>query len=1243
MGSAHEQPDGDGGRNRADGAGVRVSEESGQETEQEAEIEPEKETDLEESEPQQAEKASLKEPEPQQTEEVNEGNENPAGEHHLEGLEPQMIDGTTEQELSEAEEEIASALSLPELPSVEEQIRAIEEPMAALYAGEIAVPADVVDEVLRTGTNRQHGHLRIIYNFMIDQTPKEYTEFVKREYGTGGKGLVIDGKEYSVWFNELGMQVAVGHTVTDKILDKAFLSWEDVSGRIGQLLAQGMYAPQVVLDAARSNALTEHAEMLAYMERDMAEGVAELVFADMEVFQGGFPDMVERLSSLLEHPEFLADLNDRLEGLAAAYEEDPELMRFRTYNPVRVAAEFQKFARTAVPYQAREGYAWEEHGHFITQDEVDAFLSGGGPYSNARLSTYSYFCMEHTDAEKTAFLKEAYGTGGSSHALSGADDSHADYDAKGLRLERGPYGNPYAKEHLTWAKAAQRVDYLIKQDLFLKPADYSRMDAYEKEQMANRVRSFYSRLPMDVQRPFPDDMFGDAARAFLTETFEDDGRTQELIAHMSETLAALPLDFERYEERAQILTDLIQYTEGTYTLFPERKREPEMITGKQMTLFDLMGMEEPEGSTEETVGEPEYAAVENVGKLENTAEEIVEEPQEHPHENADEQETTEPVAEQQGQEKSKRQAEQAEADNSSEADSSDGFVAVTEEDEIPFEKTEPEAVQELQPLGADAAAEYNAIKERYPNTLVGFEQHGHYEFYGEDARLASQILGSRLMEKQTDNGVVDVTGFPSGQWVYYSKKLWSKGESVYLAGELEDGTHRQIKYLSGREYLPLNATVHINGREFRIDTVNFQTDEVSLQDMTMAREARYPIFRVEPTGYVRALYEEEEPEFDFDTENRVANAMEYVGVSHEDFSGEQMDVIYDAALKELNIEPMLNPDFSPEQMQLIADIAERAKAGERAAFEGVMAPVSGHVMTPDEINAVRRSYRLPLDTFEPAEEPETTDRTVFEYQGYHFKPVGRYPEHGDFVRNIVEADPNLEPLMSDDEEAEIPYDYEEFYRASGAPDADIFLCVENGENYIPGNHELFVYDGEYEPYLEAEEERSGEIGKEPSERVGGTTPKLKSIVLELNPEPQERQEPINFHITDDDLGAGGPKAKFKANMDAIWLLKDLEENGRLATAEEQEILSRFVGWGGIPQAFDAENASWASEYAEVKEVLSPEEYREARASTLNAFYTSPTVIKAMYSALENMGLRSGNVLDKTIIRLIQKHDNESAV
>ena len=793
------------------------------------------------------------------TYEQSDGN---SGREHLDGIGVQLIEDTSEDQLSKAEEEIASALSLPELPSVNEQKREIENRIAALYAGEIAIPSEVVDEVLRTGGNRSKSQLRIIYNFMSEQTPEEYTEFVKREYGTGGKGFEINGMEYSVWFDETGLQIAVGHTVTDQILDKAFLSWEDVSGRIHQLLKQGEYAPQSVLDVARENAIKEHAQALAYMKADMAEGVAELVFdeEDLPHLHSIYPEITDYLEEKLTEPEWLADLNERLEGLAMAYEEDKSIMRFRTYNPIRISGQFQKFAAEVIPYNARDEFAWQEHKVFITQDEIDAFLAGGGPYSDGRLSTYSFYLLNGDDKARTDFIKEKYGIGGQSHALCGADNSHADYDGKGLKLERGDYGNPDTSVLLPWAKVAKRIGYLIDNQQFLRSADYSRMPEYERERIAGKVISFYARLPEEIERPFKQDFFNEEARKELPVMLNDSGQSQKLLQAMDDALAMLPLDFESvnetYEKKLQLLTEVHQYVEGSYTIFPAQEvpDQADGLDGYQMSLFDIVSASEPEENTEEPEVEESSAEMEEV------------------------------------------------------------------------QKGEPES----------------------------------------------------------------------------------------------------------------------------------------------------------------------EPE----------------------------DVVVQ----------------------------------------------------------------------------EQWDENVFEYQGYHFEAVGILPQglEGKELVNQTRGNTELH-LTTYEREEDILYSYAGFYEASGSSKADIFRCMETGRNYIPGENELFGYEGEFLPYLQNEQ--------------------------------VQEQEPHNFHITDDNLGAGGPKAKFKANMEAIRLLKELEQDQRLATSEEQEVLSRYVGWGGIPQAFEERNSAWVEEYTQLKGVLTPEEYSAARASTLNAFYTSPTVIKAMYEALGNMGLKQGNILE----------------
>ena len=810
-----------------------------------------------------------------------------SGRGHLDGIGIQLVEDTREDGLSKAEEEIASALSLPEYPTANEQRRQIEERAAALYAGEIPIPESVVDEILRTGGNRAGSQLRIIYNFMSEQAPEKYTEFVKREYRKGGKGFQIDGSEYSVWFDETGMQIAVGHTVTDQILDKAFLSWEDVSGRIHQLLDQGEYAPQSVLDAARSNAVKEHAQALAYMKGDMAEGVAEIVFdeEDLPHLRSIYPEITDYLEEKLEDPQWLSELNERLDALAEAYEENHSIMRFHHYNPVNISKQFQKFADEVIPYQARDGFAWKEHPMFITQDEIDAYLAGGGAYSQGRLRTYSFYLLHEDERSRTGFIKEQYGIGGSSHALSGADGSHANYDGKGLFLARGAYGNPYTSILLSWNKVANRVAYLIKNDQFLQAEDYGRMPEYEREQMANKVLRFYDRLPEEIDRPFTDDFFWEKPGKEMMAVLENPEQTEELLQKMDAALAALPLDFEaygtNYQQKTELLSELHQYAEGTYTIFPTPEAEPFFTepSGHQMTMFDFL---DTKAGAEPTV--VDMSDVEEIEEEEVTAEESILESQE--------QETT--------------------------------------KDSEGQEPTEPE-------------------------------------------------------EETTDK----------------------------TAEELAD----------------------------------------------------------------------------------------------------------------------------------------------------------------------------------------SWDEGVFEYQGYHFEAVGMLPEGLEGKELVAQTRSNTELHLSTYHTEDFPkYSYEEFYAVCNTPTADVFRCLETGRNYIPGENELFGYEGEFQPYLK---------------------PEVEEIVT----------EPHNFRIQDNDLGAGGPKAKYKANMEAIHLLQTLEKEERLATPEEQEILSRYVGWGGIPQAFEENNSSWADEYLELKNTLSPEEYSAARASTLNAFYTSPTVIRSMYEALENMGLKQGNILE----------------
>ena len=422
------------------------------------------------------------------------------------------------------------------------------------------------------------------------------------------------------------------------------------------------------------------------------------------------------------------------------------------------------------------------------------------------------------------------------------------------------------------------------------------------------------------------------------------------------------------------------------------------------------------------------------------------------------------------------------------------LVSVTDE-ELEHYHSKADERPALLPL--DAATEYNALKEQHPDALVGFEQNGQFEFYADDAQKVCELLGGKLLEKETALGIVPVTGFPSDQWVYRAKQLWQRGETVYLAGLNEDGTHYQTKYLRREDYLPLGAIVHMEGHSFRVDTVNFDKGSVTLQDVALA-EMRIPVFREEPLALVRELYEEQD-------------MME---------------------------SPL--PDY---------------KVGDNVVVELPTRTIEGKVGYVGETDV-----RIDTSAHGQSWDNEVVNKQQFEEGLRQNEQVTTQPD--DTVKTVA-----IYPA----EENRMPYD----------------IVIQT---------------------------------------IGSKSPTLDAV----EPERSTLELAGNFHITDDDLGVGGPKQKFARNIEAIRTLFKLEEEHRGATAEEQQVLSQYVGWGGLADAFDPGKDSWAKEYAELKGLLSEDEYAAARSSTLNAHYTSPVVIRSIYDAVEKMGFQSGNILEPSM-------------
>ena len=404
-----------------------------------------------------------------------------------------------------------------------------------------------------------------------------------------------------------------------------------------------------------------------------------------------------------------------------------------------------------------------------------------------------------------------------------------------------------------------------------------------------------------------------------------------------------------------------------------------------------------------------------------------------------------------------------------------------------------EAECQLPMLDGTVAAEYTALKEQYPNTLVGFELNGNYLFYDKDAVAVERILRTNFLSQENVLGKVKVTGFPSEQWAAESKKLWAAGNNVYLAGLNEDGSHHQAKYLREADYLPIGSIIKLDGRDFRVEHVNFTFKSVSLQDMELTKN-RLPIFRNEHLPHIRELYEEQQ-----------AAAIDLVP---------EKEVSYKVG------------------DEVVVDLPTRT-------IEGTV----GYIGDTD--------VRIDTSAHGQSWDNEVINKRQFE----------------DALRQV-------EPELSDEELDELPISA--------------------------------VMDGKVQ-----------------------TFPDAAALDEALNAEPAP--EPAgNFRITDDHLGEGGAKQKYARNIEAIRTLFKLEQEHRGATAEEQQVLSQYVGWGGLADAFDPGKDSWAKEYAELKGLLSEDEYAAARSSTLNAHYTSPTVIRGIYDAVEHMGFQSGNILEPSM-------------
>ena len=507
------------------------------------------------------------------------------------------------------------------------------------------------------------------------------------------------------------------------------------------------------------------------------------------------------------------------------------------------------------------------------------------------------------------------------------------------------------------------------------------------------------------------------------------------------------------------------------------------------------------------------------------------------------------------------------------------------------EAVKPSTEAPVSPSLVPDVPEYMKLKADHPGSMVSVRVGDYFLLYGEDAKQVAADLGLKIVVQEIPGlGETTVTGTNLG-WPHLAKQLQLHGHNVTI-GELENGRYQVIKNLEVADFIPLGMKLEQDGRTFTVDQVDYAAGRVSLRDDTFAAGTGFPIFRSEPVAVVREWVEHQQ-------EKDLAVAART----------EEMLVGAAAAYGQSQLDTAKG---------LISEFCER-EYGSEVEFTDLQHIGLACTTTEDEkhilqvdANLVDYAICYLVDGVQVHQDKYETLSDLIDQELSAL-------DFDNLIRTGMDAIPE-EPVAPD---------------LTGQPvtrEGDT-LTIGNG----PATHEvdITVSDEEWEQIKEAipdQQEKQPQVTTETEVVYSGEKNRLPfDVVIEKLhiEEPELISTPAvqNFHITDPDLGAGGQKTKYQNNVAAIRLLKDLEAQGRSATPEEQEVLSRYVGWGGIPQAFDEANEKWASEYAELKTLLTPEEYASARGSTLNAHFTSPTVIEGMYQALEQMGVHPDTVLE----------------
>lgn len=430
------------------------------------------------------------------------------------------------------------------------------------------VSDEVIEKILTGGGNGRDSLLHIVAFYQGRKTAADEAEMLREAYGTGGKGVTVDGRQYAMLFRKEGIRIAPGKRVTKQ--NSTLVTWEKAGKIIEKLLAEGTYASKETIQAAWDSEYRRTAEALWQMRHDLADRAVErgCLPETVRLCAGcGFSDGVKKIAARMRERDGMAAIQTELKRFAGLYARDKKLMNHHRYTPEKMYKRCRVFNTAPKTFPYREDFR-PVSGSFVTDNEIDMMLVGKAGKESAKMLFYARFMQGSTRDERIRLLKDTY-----PFSIFGGDGQRTEWDDKGIEYIRyddvSGYGG-YAKVRLSWEDTEARIGRLISEGRFLTPQEKAYLPEYEIKRLAENVYSFYFAVE---QRPGGFGWDPERGGREFRPMLEDKKYLEGLYQDMAEVFAKLPSDgsFRMYKSMKETLEDVDALRKGEYSLYKPRQ------------------------------------------------------------------------------------------------------------------------------------------------------------------------------------------------------------------------------------------------------------------------------------------------------------------------------------------------------------------------------------------------------------------------------------------------------------------------------------------------------------------------------------------------------------------------------------------------------------------------------------------------------------------------------------------------